>query len=518
MPMRTYMPTAHPPLKALNINAMTFPILTAQEAASHIKNGYNVGFSGFTVSGTPKVVSVAIADFAKKEHEAGREFKINVFTGASTNDFVDGELTRANAINKRTPYQSCTDFRKAANSHAAHYFDLHLSELAQKMRYNTFGKLDVAIIEVQSITDDGEAVLSTGLGNTPTFTMLAEKVIIELNDAINPKIRGLHDVYVPLDPPYRREIPIYKASDRAGAATLKIDPKKIIGVVKTSVPGGGKPFSPADETTLTIGDNVCHFLMSELKAGRIPSTFLPLQSGVGNIANAVLAGLDANPDIPAFDMYTEVIQDSVLELIKSGKCRFASTCSMTFSKDTMAEFFEDIDKFHDKVMIRPAEISNNPEIIRRLGVITMNTALEADIFGNINSTHVVGTKMMNGIGGSGDFTRNAYTSIYSCPSVAKGGLISAIVPMASHVDHSEHSVDVLITEQGIADLRGKDPVQRAETIIENCAHPDYRPLLREYLKMGKGGQTPHTLRAAFAFHDTFITEGDMKKTDFAKYL
>lgn len=497
---------------------MTFPILTAQEAASHIKNGYNVGFSGFTVSGTPKVVSVAIADFAKKEHEAGREFKINVFTGASTNDFVDGELTRANAINKRTPYQSCTDFRKAANSHAAHYFDLHLSELAQKMRYNTFGKLDVAIIEVQSITDDGEAVLSTGLGNTPTFTMLAEKVIIEINDAINPKIRGLHDVYVPLDPPYRREIPIYKASDRAGAATLKIDPKKIIGVVKTSVPGGGKPFSPADETTLTIGDNVCHFLMSELKAGRIPSTFLPLQSGVGNIANAVLAGLDANPDIPAFDMYTEVIQDSVLELIKSGKCRFASTCSMTFSKDTMAEFFENIDKFHDKVMIRPAEISNNPEVIRRLGVITMNTALEADIFGNINSTHVVGTKMMNGIGGSGDFTRNAYTSIYSCPSVAKGGLISAIVPMASHVDHSEHSVDVLITEQGIADLRGKDPVQRAETIIENCAHPDYRPLLREYLKMGKGGQTPHTLRAAFAFHDTFITEGDMKKTDFAKYL
>lgn len=497
---------------------MIFPILTAQEAASHIKNGYNVGFSGFTVSGTPKVVSVAIAEFAKKEHEAGREFKINVFTGASTNDFVDGELTRANAINKRTPYQSCPDFRKAANAHEAHYFDLHLSELAQKMRYNTFGKLDVAIIEVQSITDDGEVVLSTGVGNTPTFAMLADKVIIELNDAISPKIRGLHDLYIPLDPPYRREIPIYKASDRAGSPTLKIDPKKIVGVVKTSVPGGGKPFSPADETTLMIGDNVCHFLTSELKAGRIPSTFLPLQSGVGNIANAVLAGLDANPDIPAFDMYTEVIQDSVLELIKSGKCRFASTCSMTFSKETMAEFFENIDKFHDKVMIRPAEISNNPEVVRRLGVITMNTALEADIFGNINSTHVVGTKMMNGIGGSGDFTRNAYTSIYSCPSEAKGGLISAIVPMASHVDHSEHSVDVLITEQGIADLRGKDPVQRAETIIENCAHPDYRPLLREYLKMGKGGQTPHTLRAAFAFHDTFITEGDMKKTDFSKYL
>lgn len=496
---------------------MTFPILTAEEAAKHIKNGYNVGFSGFTACGTPKVVTVALAAIAKKEHEEGREFKINVFTGASTNDFVDGELSRAGAINKRTPYQSCADTRKAINSHEIHYFDVHLSELAQKARYGTYGKFDVAVIEAQSITDDGEVVLGTGLGSTATFAAIADKIIIELNDAIDPKIRGLHDVYLPLDPPYRREIPIYKANDRIGTPTLKIDPKKVIGIVKTSKPDGGHPFAPADETTMMIGDNVCHFLTSELKAGRIPSSFLPLQSGVGNIANAVLAGLDANPDIPAFDMYTEVIQDSVLNLIKSGKCRFASTCSMTFSADTMTEFFDNIDKFHDKVLLRPGEISNNPEVIRRLGVITMNTALEADIFGNINSTHVVGTKMMNGIGGSGDFTRNAYISIYSCPSVAKGGLISAIVPMASHVDHSEHSVDILITEQGIADLRGKDPVQRAEEVIENCAHPDYRPLLREYIKMGKGGHTPHTLRAAFAFHDTFVKEGDMKKTDFSKY-
>ena len=496
---------------------MRFPILTAQEAAQHIKNGFSVAFSGFTASGTPKDVTVALAEIAKKEHEAGREFKINMFTGASTNDFVDGELARANAVNMRTPYQSCPDMRKAANAHTAHYFDLHLSEIAQKLRYGTFGKIDVAILEVQSISDDGEIVLGTGVGNAPTFATMAEKIIIELNEAINPKIFGLHDIYIPLDPPCRREIPIYKASDRAGVPTLKVDPAKVIGVVKTNHPDGGAPFSPADQTTMMIADNVCDFLTTELKAGRIPSTFLPLQSGVGNVANAVLAGLDANPHIPAFDMYTEVIQDSVLNLIKSGKCRFASTCSMTFSKDTMKEFFENIDKFHDKVLIRPGEISNNPEVVRRLGVITMNTALEADIFGNINSTHVTGTKMMNGIGGSGDFTRNAYISIFSCPSVAKGGLISAIMPMVSHLDHSEHSVDILITEQGVADLRGKDPVQRAEVVIENCAHPDYRPLLREYLKMGRGGQTPHTLKAALAFHETFLAEGNMKATDFSKF-
>ncbi len=496
---------------------MRYPIITAEEAADFVFNGANVGFSGFTACGTPKAIPVALAQKAKKEHEAGREFKINLFSGASTNDFVDGELARANAVNKRTPYQGCPDARKAINAGAIEYFDLHLSELAQKLRYNTFGQIDIAILEVQSIDDEGNAVLGTGIGNSPTFALLAKKVLLEVNEGINPKIRGLHDIYVPLDPPYRKEIPIFKPSDRAGSPVLHIDPAKIVGVVKTNVPEGGHPFAPSDETTMMIGENVCSFLLGELKAGRIPSSFLPLQSGVGNIANAVLARLDANPDIPSFDMFTEVIQDSVLKLIESGKCRFASTCSMTFSTEAMNEFFENIDRFHDKVLMRPAEISNNPEVIRRLGVITMNTALEADIFGNINSTHVTGTKMMNGIGGSADFTRNAYTSIFSCPSVAKGGLISAIVPMVSHLDHSEHSVDILITEQGIADLRGKSPIQKAETIIENCANPKYRPLLREYLKMSKGGHTPHTLRAAFAFHEAFVAEGDMSKTDFSKY-
>lgn len=163
--------------------------------------------------------------------------------------------------------------------------------------------------------------------------------------------------------------------------------------------------------------------------------------------------------------------------------------------------------------------SNNPEVIRRLGVIAMNTALEADIFGNVNSTHVTGTKMMNGIGGSGDFARNAYVSIFSCPSITKEGKISNIVPMVSHLDHSEHSVDIIVTDQGIADLRGKDPIQRAHEIINNCAHPMYRELLTDYLNLGgpQGGQTPHTLRASLSFHTEFLESGDMRNVNFAKY-
>ena len=496
---------------------MSFPIISAQQAAEYVKDGYNVGFSGFTASGTPKVVPPAIAELAEREHAAGRPFKISMFTGASTNDFVDGALARAKAVNFRTPYQSCKDMRAALNCHEAHYADAHLSELAQKMRYGFFGKLNVAILEVADYNDNGEVVLGTGLGIAPTIVAMADIVILEHNTTINPKLRGFHDVYMPLDPPYRREIPIYKPSARIGEVVLKIDPKKIVGVVESTNPGHVAPFSPADEVTMRIGANVCDFLAHELRAGRIPKEFLPMQSGVGNVANAVLAGLGENDEIPPFQMYTEVVQDSVLELMKHGKCRFASTCSLSISDEALHDFYENIDFFRDKIVLRPGEISNNPEIVRRLGLITMNTALEADIFGNVNSTHVLGTKMMNGIGGSGDFTRNAYLSIFSCPSVTKGGSISNIVPMASHIDHSEHSVDVIITEQGVADLRGLDPIQRAEKIIDNCANPTYRPLLREYLSMGKGGQTPHTLHAALAFHEEFMNSGNMAATDFSKY-
>lgn len=496
---------------------MAIPFISAQEAAEYIKNGDNVGFSGFTASGTPKVVTEALAERAIKEHEQGREFKINMFTGASTNDHVDGALARANAIGMRTPYQSNGDMRKRLNAHDAHYFDLHLSELAQKMRYGVFGDLDVAIIEAADIDDNGEIILGTGVGISPTIAMMAKKVIVELNESLPKSIRGMHDLYVPADPPCRREIPIYTPSDRIGTPILKVDPAKIVGIVKSNAKDGVGGFAELDETTMLIGQNVCNFLLNELRAGRLPKTFLPMQSGVGNVANAVLHGLGEVDEIPQFEMYTEVIQDSVVDLMKKGKCRFASSCSMTFSDAMMGEVFSNMNFFGDKIILRPGEISNHPEIVRRLGLITMNTALEADIFGNINSTHVLGTKMMNGIGGSGDFTRNGYLSIFSCPSITKGGLISNIVPMVSHLDHSEHSVDALITDQGIADLRGKDPVQRAEAVIENCVHPEYKELLWDYLKFGKGGQTPHTLKAAFAFHNEFAESGDMRKVDWSKF-
>ena len=493
---------------------MSLKFITAEEAATYVKHDDNVGFSGFTPAGCPKVIPEAIARRAEQEHKEGRPFKIGMFTGASTGDHLDGALARAEAVKFRTPYQSNKDMRTLLNAHGAEYFDMHLSELAQSLRYGFLGRVDVAIVEAVDVTEDGEIVPAEGVGILPTICRMADKILIELNRFHPKELRGIHDIYEPEDPPMRREIPVYKPSDRIGQPFVKVDPKKIVGVVETTCEPDGSKFAPLDDVTLAIGRNVSDFLVGEMKAGRLPKSFLPLQSGVGNVANAVLGCMGENEAIPPFTVYTEVIQDAVIKLMDQGRVTFASGCSLSVSHEALREIYSRLDFFKDKLLLRPQEISNNPEVVRRLGVITINTALEADIFGNVNSTHVLGTKMMNGIGGSGDFTRSGYVSIFTTPSTAKDGKISSFVPMVSHMDHSEHSVKVIISEYGVADLRGKSPVQRAREIIERCAHPEYRPLLHAYLDRGVKGHTPQSLDACFAFHRAFIETGDMRNVKF----
>jgi len=496
---------------------MNFRKITADEAACLIKDNDIVGFSGFTAAGCPKAVSTAFAKRAEEEHAKGNSLKIGVCTGASTGDAIDGALARAHAVKFRTPYQSSNDMRAELNKRDANYFDLHLSELQQYLRYGFLPRPDWAVIEACDITDDGKLYLTSAVGIAPTLARLADHIIIELNSYHPKELAGIHDIYEPADPPCRREIPIYKPSDRIGVPYIQVDPKKIVGIVETNLPNEVGAFTPSDEVTEQIGKNVADFLSQEMKAGRIPSCFLPVQSGVGNVANAVLGAMGANEDIPPFEIYTEVIQDSVIKLMKEGNVLFASGCSLTLSTPALEEVYHNLSEFKKMIVLRPQEISNSPEIARRLGLISINTALEADIFGNINSTHVLGTRMMNGIGGSGDFCRNAYLSIFTTPSTAKDGKISAIVPMVSHLDHSEHSVKILITEHGVADLRGKSPVQRAEAIINNCVDPQYKDMFKEYLQLGQKGHTPQNIAAALAFHDTFMKTGDMRNVNWSEY-
>jgi len=490
--------------------SIPFPVLTADEAASHVNHGNNIGFSGFTPAGSCKVIPLAIAARAKAEHAAGRPFKVGVVTGASTGKSLDGALAEAEAVAWRTPYQSDPTLRKAINAGKARFFDLHLSAMQTVVRSGVLGNIDVAIVEACKVTADGEITLGMGVGGANTFLRLASKILIELNESL-PDLTGMHDVYEPKDPPARREIPIYSPKDRIGSTVVKVDPKKIIGIVRTNKPDETGGFDAPDEVTNRIGANVAEFLAAEIRAGRLPSDALTLQSGVGNIANAVIGALGSNPGIPNFMMYTEVIQDAVIDLVQSGKCTFASGCSLTVSRDKSEQMFKNLDYYRSRVVLRPQEISNSPELVKRLGLVTVNTAIEVDLFGNVNSTHVMGRDVMNGIGGSGDFTRNAAISIFTCPSVAKGGAISTIVPLVAHMDHSEHSVQAVVTEFGVADLRGKTPHERAELIIEKCVNPEYREILRAYVAMESKGHVPQTLKNAFAMHCAFMEQGDMRK-------
>ena len=498
---------------------MSFTRITAAEAAAMIKHGDNIGLSGFTPAGTAKAVTAELAKIAHAEHEAGREFQVGIFTGASTGQSTDGVLANEHAIRYRAPYTTNPDFRKHVNADEFAYNDIHLGMMAQDLRYGFLGEVDWAIIEVCAIEDDGKVYLTAAGGISPTIARLAKKgVILELNAFHSPNSKGIHDVYEPLDPPYRKPIPIEKVTDRIGTPYLQIDPKKIVGVVECNLPDEARSFKGEDPVTDKIGENVAHFLMGEKKRGIIPPGFLPFQSGVGTTANAILFALGSNPEMPAMEIYTEVLQNAIVDLMFEGKVKCASTCSLTVTNDKLLSIYDNIDFFKDKLVLRQSEISNNAEVIRRLGLIAINTAIEVDLYGHANSTQICGTKMMNGIGGSGDFERNAFLSIFTCPSVAKGGMISSIVPFCSHIDHTEHDVNVIVTEQGVADLRGKSPIERAKAIIENCAHPDYKELLWDYLKIADMGQTHHKLSAAFAMHDTFLREGDMHLTNWAQYV
>ncbi len=488
---------------------MPFARLSPAEAAALIAHGDNVGFSGFTPAGAPKVIPLALAERAKAEHAAGRAFKIGVLTGASTGKSLDGALAKADAISFRTPYQSDPDMRAAINAGRIRFFDMHLSMFPQNVRYGFLGKVDWAVIEACDINDHGEVVLTTGVGAAPTFGKIAPKVLIELNRAHPAALRGFHDIYTPADPPHRQAIPLTRVNDRIGSQVLKIDPSRIIGVVECNHDDETGSFRDCDEVTKRIGYNVAEFLAAEMKAGRIPKEFLPIQSGVGETANAVLFALGDHPAIPPFEMYTEVIQDAVIDLMRQEKVKFASGSSLTISAERRKAVYKDLEFFRPRIILRPQEITNNPEIVRRLGIVSCNTALEVDISGNVNSTHVLGKQMMNGIGGSGDFTRNAFISMFICPSVAKQGKISTIVPMVSHADHNEHSVQIIVTEQGIADLRGKAPAERAQIIIDQCAHPDYRDELKAYVERSGDTHTPQAVADAFSMHEQFIRTGDM---------
>ncbi|KAJ6172479.1 acetyl-CoA hydrolase Ach1 [Penicillium chermesinum] len=474
-------------------------------------HGTSIGWSGFTGVGYPKKVPTALADHVEKNNLQGK-LKYDLFVGASSGAETENRWARLNMIERRSPHQVGKEIAKGINNGNIKFFDKHLSMFPSDLVYGFYtlnkpkNKIDVAVIEASAITENGGIIPGASVGASPELVQMAEKVIIEVNTA-SPSFEAIPD-YVP--------------EDRIGTSYIPIDPEKVVAVVESDYPDQTLPNSPEDETSQAIATNLIEFLKHEVNHGRLPQNLLPIQSGIGNIANAVVGGLSkGGADFKNLKVWTEVLQDSFLDLFDSGNLDFATATSIRFSPDGFKRFYDNWERYAGKLLLRSQQVSNSPEIIRRLGCIGMNTPVEVDIYAHANSTCVMGSRMLNGLGGSADFLRNSKYSIMHVPSARPSKTdptgVSCIVPFATHIDQTEHDLDVIVTEQGLADVRGLSPRERARVIINKCSHPDYKPILTDYLDraefecLRKGmGHEPHLLFQAFKMHQNFQEKGTMK--------
>lgn len=479
-------------------------VVDASYAASLIKSDMTIGVSGFTGMGHPKAVPIAIA-------KAGAAKNLTVISGASTGDELDGELARAGLIGKRYSFQTSRFTRDGINDGDILYRDLHLGAVPEYIYSRRCGELDYAIIECCMIFEDGGFAPTMSVGPSMALADCCDHIILEINTNIPAEMVGMHDIFSKGALPSDVELPIFS---RVGLPYIQCDPEKIEAIVVTDIYGENLKFSPPDTTSAAIADNILNLLGREIESGRLARNFT-FQSGQGSVANAVLNGF-SNAGYRGLKMFTEVIQDGALKLISDGVVEFACATALSLSDDGFQLLLDRLSFFKEHIILRPQDVSNYCGSINSLHVVTMNTAVEADIYGHINSTNVMGSRMINGIGGSNDFAKNGGLRIFMTPSTAKDGNISSIVPMVTHVDTTEHDVDFIVTECGCADLRGKAPRECAPVIIERCAHPDYKPLLYRYFedacKSCFAKHIPHNLENSFSFHLRYQRTRTMKES------
>lgn len=477
----------------IQCEALRRRLVPAEEAARRVRDGDVLAISGFTRAGEPKEFMPALA-----RHLAtlGPDARITLYSGASLSEEIEGPL--APFIARRGPYMSSSASRRLIHAGKMDYTDVHLSHFARGLMYGFYGDIDLAVVEVTRIRPDGSVVLSSSVGVSAEALARAKSIVLEVNTAM-PDFTGMHDLVLPPAPPtIGWPVPITGVRDRVGLPYVPLDPERVVAVVESQRPDYPVPFRD-DPACARIAAHVIAFLVECRERFGWHHWVPPLQSGVGNIANAVIAELHRSP-FTRLHFWTEVFQEGMLGLL-ADRDRFAgaSASALSLADTSPARQAQVIAAARGDLVLRPMWLSNNPEVISRLHVIAMNTPLEVDIFAHVNSTHVEGSRIVNGLGGSGDFFRNAYLSVAHTPSVRRlrdGRTVSCVLPYVSHVDHTEHDIKCIVTEQGYAtNFAIRSPRARARDIVERCAHPHFRPLLREYLARTEA-DAPRAVRQA----------------------
>ncbi|HPI39331.1 MAG TPA: acetyl-CoA hydrolase/transferase C-terminal domain-containing protein [Pseudobdellovibrionaceae bacterium] len=473
-------------LECLELHKKIMPV---EEAVKFIHDGATLAISGFTKSGEPKSFLPALGKYFAAEAPHSR---ITLLSGASLSEVVEDPV--APFIAKRAPYMSSPESRKRILDKSMDFNDIHLSHFSRNLMYGFYGEIDFAVVEVSRVKPDGGVVLTSSVGISGEALTKAKKIILEVNTT-GPDYTGFHDMTQPrVYPRVGWPVPVTNVGDRVGSLHVPIDLRKVVAVVESKIPDYGVSFKATSEMDRKIADNVVDFLVTCQKRYNWGPKIPPLQSGVGNIANAIVGSLYES-NFKRLRFWTEVFQDGMLRYLDNDeKFDVASATAVSFSNEGWKSFLNNFDRARDKIILRPTWLSNSPEIISRLFVVAMNTPIEVDIYGHANSTHLDGSKIVNGLGGSGDFLRNAYISIMHTPSIRRlkdGRVVSCVMPYVRHIDHTEHDIKCIVTEQGVVlNTEILSPSRRAQLMIEKCAHPHFRPLLMEYLRMAGSGDEP----------------------------
>ena len=424
-------------------------VMPVEEAVKLVEHRATLAVSGFTKAGEPKVFLPALA---RHLGEHAPETRIALFSGASLAEEVEGPL--APFIGRRGPYMSSAASRKLILAGKMDFTDVHLSQFARNLMYGFYGDVDIAVVEASRIRNDGGVILTTSVGLSAEALTKAKKIILEVNTAV-PDYTGFHDIVLPPAPPRRALADPDHQRARPGRHAVRRDrPAQGGGDRRVAHPGLPGELQ-ADEPDRRQDRRERHRLSARgrRRASGLGDRLPPIQSGVGNVANAIVGELYRSP-FQKLRFYTEVFQDGMLRFVEDDeKFDAASATAISLSGPARVDFDRLFKRCRDRLVLRPMWLSNSAEIITRLFVIAMNTPIEVDIYGHVNSTHVDGSQIINGLGGSGDFFRNAYLSIVHTPSVRRlkdGRVVSCVMPYVRHIDHTEHDIKCVVTEQGYA--------------------------------------------------------------------
>ena len=236
--------------------ALLRKVTTPRAAAAHIKNGMTVGFSGFTVIGYPKVLPVELA----RRAEEGEELGITVITGGNVGDQLDGVLARSGVMKRRYGFQGNRDLRALANADRIQYVDTHVSHGPYLIKNGYLGKIDVAVMSQA----DGSLVLPFSVGIDDTLVKYADKLILEVNEAIPLEVEGMHDILTLERAPHTQAIEIFKPDDRVGSPYLACDPDKVAAVILTNCEDTNQDLPAPTPDMEAIASHIVKFLQSEV--------------------------------------------------------------------------------------------------------------------------------------------------------------------------------------------------------------------------------------------------------------